>query len=120
MAHEGKLTTSWISPFPTKDLLNGSGAHELRDDDRMVTVHSPFDHCVAYLTKQRAKLLWRWYCETNPEDGTPEKFAIETAAMYAYYSSKRLDPKNSRPPHQCWFPESLQQLGPQQNVSASR
>jgi len=81
MADEGKLTTSWISPLPTKDLMNGSGAHELRDDDRLVTVHSPFGHCVAYLTKQRVKLLWRWICETNPEDGTLEKFAIETAAM---------------------------------------
>jgi len=94
--HQGKLTTSWISPHPTKDLLKGSKLHQICDDGHLVTIHSPDGHCMAVLTRERATILWHWYWQTNPDAGSQETFAIEVATMCAHYSSNKLYIKNQK------------------------
>jgi hypothetical protein len=92
--HKGKLTTSWISQHPTKDLMVGSGTHEVLDDGLLINIHALDGHCMASLTKTRAMILWRWYWETNPLNGTSEQFAIVVATTCAHYSSNKLNLKN--------------------------
>jgi len=98
--HKDKLTSSWISQHPTKDLMVGSGTHEVLDDGLLINIHAPDGHCMASLTKTRAMILWRWYWETNPLNGTSEQFAIVVATTCAHYSSNKLNLKNhwSTPP----------------------
>jgi hypothetical protein len=45
-------------------------------------------------------ILWQWYWETNPLNGTSEQFAIVVATTCAHYSSNKLNFKNhwSTPP----------------------
>jgi len=52
-----------------------SGTNEILDDGQLVTIHAPHGHCMAFLTKVRASLPWRWYLDNNP-DGTFEQFTI--------------------------------------------
>jgi len=72
----------------------GSGTHEVLDDGQLITIHAPDDYCMASLTKIRATLLWRWYWETNPFNGTFKLFAIGVATTCAHYSSNKLNLKN--------------------------